>query len=76
MFMDAVTSVRQVDDTHTHWQVSVAGATREFDATITEQNPDERVAWRSDEGPNHAGVESRSGRETGAWRGEVQRPGG
>jgi uncharacterized membrane protein len=55
-FMDGVTSVRQLDDTHTHWQVTVAGAIREFDATITEQNPDERVAWRSDAGPTHAGV--------------------
>ena len=36
--------------------LKVAGATREFDATITEQNPDERIAWRSDDGPNHAGV--------------------
>jgi uncharacterized membrane protein len=34
----------------------VAGHTREFDATITEQHPDERVAWKSDSGPHHAGV--------------------
>jgi uncharacterized membrane protein len=32
------------------------GVTREFDATITEQHPDERVAWTSDSGPDHAGV--------------------
>jgi uncharacterized membrane protein len=55
-FMEGVDEIRQVDDTHTHWKVSVGGATREFDATITEQHPDERVAWRSDNGPNHAGV--------------------
>jgi uncharacterized membrane protein len=30
--------------------------TREFDATVTEQHPDERVAWKSDSGPDHAGV--------------------
>ena len=30
--------------------------TKEFDATITEQNPDERVAWTSDSGLTHAGV--------------------
>jgi uncharacterized membrane protein len=55
-FMEGVREVRQLDDTHTHWVTSVGGATREFDATITEQHPDERVAWRSDSGPQHAGM--------------------
>jgi uncharacterized membrane protein len=55
-FMEGVEQIRQLDDTHLHWVTKVAGATREFDATITEQHPDERVAWRSDSGPNHAGV--------------------
>ena len=123
-FMEGVDEIRQVDDTHLHWTVSIAGAKREFDATVTEQHPDERVAWRSDAGPEHAGVitfhrlndtttrvtaqmdvdpdgfvesvadklgvldrrvkgdmkrfkefiESRGG-ETGAWRGDVDRPG-
>ncbi|GAA1149119.1 SRPBCC family protein [Kribbella jejuensis] len=55
-FMEGVEEVRQLDDTHTHWVTKVGGAQREFDATITEQHPDERVAWRSDSGPQHAGV--------------------
>ena len=55
-FMEGVDVVNQVDDTHTHWVISVAGVRREFDATITEQHPDERIAWRSDDGPEHAGV--------------------
>ncbi|WP_368680611.1 SRPBCC family protein (plasmid) [Rhodococcus opacus] len=55
-FMKGVDEVRQIDDTHTHWTIEVSGRTREFDATITEQHPDERVAWKSDSGPNHAGV--------------------
>ena len=55
-FMDGVEEIRQIDDTHTHWVVKVGGITREFDATITEQHPEERVAWRADDGPNHAGV--------------------
>ncbi|OXM66585.1 MULTISPECIES: SRPBCC family protein [Amycolatopsis] len=124
-FMEGVEEIRQLDDTHTHWVTKIGGAKREFDATITEQHPDERVAWRSDSGPNHAGVitfhrlddhktrvtaqmdidpegfvenaadklgildrrvhgdmerfkafiEKRGGRETGAWRGDVDRPG-
>lgn len=55
-FMEGVEQVRQVDDTHTHWRIQVGPITREFDATITEQHPEERVAWRSDSGPQHAGV--------------------
>ncbi|MFC0430775.1 SRPBCC family protein [Kutzneria buriramensis] len=55
-FMDGVREIRQLDDTHTHWVTQVGGVTREFDATITEQRPDERVAWKSDSGPTHAGV--------------------
>jgi uncharacterized membrane protein len=55
-FMEGVEEVRQLDNKHTHWVTTVGGATREFDATITEQHPDERVAWRADSGPHHAGV--------------------
>jgi uncharacterized membrane protein len=55
-FMNGVESIRQLDDRRTHWVTKVAGARREFDAEITEQHPDERVAWRSVDGPPHAGV--------------------
>ncbi|AKV87299.1 cyclase [Microbacterium sp. 1.5R] len=56
-FLDEVESIVQLDDTHTRWKVNVGGATREFDAEITEQHPDERVAWNSIGGETeHAGV--------------------
>ena len=56
-FLDFVESIQQTDDTHTHWKVRIGGAEREFDAEITEQHPDERVAWNSIGGDeNHAGV--------------------
>ncbi len=56
-FLDEVESITQTDDTHTRWVVSVGGVTREFDTVITEQHPDERVAWKSSGGDtNHAGV--------------------
>ena len=55
-FMEGVEEVRQVDDTHTHWRTSIAGRTKEFDAVITEQTPDQRIAWTSEDGPEHAGV--------------------
>jgi uncharacterized membrane protein len=55
-FMGGVEEIRQLDDTHTHWVTKMGGVKREFDATITEQHPDERVAWKSENGPKQAGV--------------------
>ncbi len=55
-FMEGVEEIRQLDDTHLHWRTRIAGVEREFDAEITEQHPDERIAWRSTAGPSHAGV--------------------
>lgn len=55
-FMEGVEEIRQVDDTLTHWRISIGGVEREFDARITEQHPDERVAWTSVDGTDHAGV--------------------
>ena len=55
-FMDGVEEVRQVTPELTHWKVRVAGVEREFDARITEQHPDERVAWTTTNGTHQAGV--------------------
>ena len=124
-FMGGVEEIKQLDATTTHWKTNIDGVKREFDAKITEQLPDERVAWTSIEGSKQAGVvtfhrlddtttrvtcqmdfepqgvaetagdklgfldrqvkgdmkrfkeyiESRGGVETGAWRGQVDRPG-
>ncbi len=123
-FMSGVTEIKQLTDTMTHWKTKIGGVEREFDARITEQLPDERVAWTSTEGSKQAGVvtfhrldenhtrvtvqmdfdpegfvetagdklgvvdrqvkgdvqrfkefiEGRGGVETGAWRGEIDRP--
>jgi uncharacterized membrane protein len=55
-FMGGVDEIEQVDETHTHWKTTIGGIHREFDAEITEQHPDERVAWKSTDGTTHAGV--------------------
>jgi uncharacterized membrane protein len=55
-FMNSVQEVKQLDDTHIHWRATVAGKTKEWDAEITEQIPDERIAWRSTGGARNAGV--------------------
>jgi uncharacterized membrane protein len=123
LFMDGVISVQQMGDRRLHWRTKISGHEKEFDTEITEQLPDERIAWRSRSGPNHGGVvtfhriddrttrvmlqmeyepegllekagdwlgvtssrvygdlerfkdyiESR-GRESGAWRGQINRP--
>lgn len=119
-FMAGVKEVRQIDDTHVHWRAEIGGKDKEWDAEITEQEPDKRISWKSVSGTLNAGtvrfeplgtdrtrvrlvmayepegamenlgdamglvskrvestvqdfkefIESR-GRETGAWRGEV-----
>jgi uncharacterized membrane protein len=55
-FMGGVKSVRQLDDRRLHWHAEVAGRDKEWDAEITEQHPDERIAWRSLGGAQNAGV--------------------
>jgi uncharacterized membrane protein len=56
-FLSAVESITQVTDTLTEWKVKVGGVERTFEAQITEQHPDERVAWNSTAGEvDHAGV--------------------
>jgi uncharacterized membrane protein len=55
-FMEGVEQVRQLTDTMVHWVAEIAGQRREWDAEITEQVPDQRIAWRSTEGATNAGV--------------------
>ncbi len=60
-FLDEVEKIVQVDDKTTDWTVKVAGQERDFRAVITEQHPDERVAWTVKDGDvEHAGVVSPS----------------
>jgi uncharacterized membrane protein len=55
-FMDGVDRIDQTSPTKTHWVTSIGGVHREFDAEITEQHPDERIAWTSVDGSKQAGV--------------------
>lgn len=55
-FMDGVERIDQLTPTRTHWVTKIAGVQREFDAEITEQHPDERVAWKTENGTHQAGV--------------------
>ncbi|MFF2389007.1 SRPBCC family protein [Agromyces sp. NPDC058104] len=46
-FLTGVDEVTQLDDDLTHWVVSIGGVRREFDADISDQAPDDHIAWRS-----------------------------
>src|SRR3712207_9193214 len=55
--MGGVERITQIDETRTHWVTNIDGVKREFDAEITEQHVEERVAWTSTSGDaKHAGV--------------------
>ncbi len=55
-FMEGVKSVSHTDDTHLEWVAEIAGKEKRWDAEITEQHPDERVAWNATDGAENAGV--------------------
>jgi uncharacterized membrane protein len=55
-FMEGVEQVQQLDDTHLRWVAEIAGKREEWEAEITEQRPDERVAWAARGGKGNAGV--------------------
>ncbi len=55
-FMEGIERVEQLDDKRLHWVASIAGKTKEWDAEITEQTPDQRVAWTATSGAENGGV--------------------
>ena len=55
-FMEGVKQVKQLDDKHLHWKANIAGKDEEWNAEITEQIPDQRIAWTSQSGALNAGV--------------------
>jgi uncharacterized membrane protein len=46
-FMQGVESVQQLDEKRLHWKADIGFVEREWDAEITEQVPDQVIAWRS-----------------------------
>jgi uncharacterized membrane protein len=55
-FMEGVERVTQVDDTTLEWAAEIAGQRKQWRATITEQEPDQRIAWTATDGAHNAGV--------------------
>ena len=55
-FMQGVLAVRQLDDRRLLWRATIAGKEKEWEAEITEQTPDQRIAWTTRSGARNAGV--------------------
>jgi uncharacterized membrane protein len=55
-FMEGVKEVQQLDDRTLRWRAQIGGKALEWTATITAQEPDHRIAWRSTSGNSNAGA--------------------
>ncbi len=55
-FMDGVKSVTQIDDTHLRWIAEIGGKEEQWEAEITEQQPDRKIAWRAKDGQYNSGT--------------------
>ncbi|HEX6726491.1 MAG TPA: SRPBCC family protein [Nitrospira sp.] len=55
-FMEGVVQVQQKGDNHLHWKASIGGKEQEWDAEITEQIPDQCIAWKSQRGAQNSGM--------------------
>ena len=54
-FMEGVESVTQLDDTHLRWVADFGGQRHEWQAEISNQEPDRLVSWRAREGKYNSG---------------------
>jgi uncharacterized membrane protein len=55
-FMEGVISIQQLDDKRLLWCINIGGVEKSFEAEITEQIPDTRIAWHTLSGAPNAGV--------------------
>ena len=55
-FMDGVEEVRQEGNNRLFWKAKIAGKVKEWDAEITDQVPDKRIAWESIDGSSNSGT--------------------
>jgi uncharacterized membrane protein len=57
-FMHRVLSVEKKDDNIVAWSEKIWFSTRQWEAEITDQRKNDRVAWKTTKGTSHAGVVS------------------
>jgi uncharacterized membrane protein len=54
-FMEGVKEVIQLDEKRLRWRAEIAGKDEEWEAEITDQVPDQHIAWRSVTGAMNGG---------------------
>jgi uncharacterized protein (TIGR02271 family) len=55
-FMEGVEEVRQEGEKRLFWKAKIAGRVKEWEAEITNQVPDQRIAWESIDGSPNSGT--------------------
>ena len=55
-FMEGVEEVRQEGKNRLFWKAKIAGKVKEWEAQITNQVPDQRIAWESIDGSPNSGT--------------------
>ena len=55
-FMEGVEAVRQEGEKRLFWKAKIAGRVKEWEAEITNQVPDQRIAWESIDGSPNSGT--------------------
>ena len=55
-FMGGIVEIRQLSDTTLHWVAEIGGVRREWQASILEQVPNEKVSWAATDGATNAGA--------------------
>jgi uncharacterized membrane protein len=55
-FMEGVERVEQLSDTRIRWHGEIGGQDEQWESEITEQQPDQRIAWKTVSGNGPAGV--------------------
>ena len=57
-FMGGVKSVKQLGYNRLEWVAELGGVRRQWEASIVEQVPDQKIAWAATEGATNAGAVS------------------
>jgi hypothetical protein len=55
-FMEGVIEVRQEGEKFLFWKAKIAGRVKEWEVEITNQVPDQRIAWQSIDGSSNSGT--------------------
>ena len=55
-FMEGVLEVKQLDDKRLFWRARIGGVEKEWEAEITDQTPNRRIAWKNVTGAHNAGA--------------------